>query len=148
MVATIRRSLVGVFLATSFVGLSAGCRSIDVSSDPRVSRYMAAHRELVKPCEILGSGRTRLLVEAGRRYPAHDGLERQHFLPAGTRIALARIEEIRRDGFVLFEARGRAFPNGRPEGVLFSYRWGHGGTSPQAPWEPPGERLKRILGIE
>lgn len=56
-------------------------------------------------------------------------------LPAGTPLKIERVERIQGDGFVLFRASGRAFPTGSSEGVAFVYEWGHGGTSPQAPWE-------------
>lgn len=99
----------------------------DVSREPRVAAYLREPRQLVNDSYLLGDGRK---------------------LPAGTRLELTRIHRIQGDGFVLFRATGRVFPADLPQGAPFTYKWGHGGTSPQAPWEPPGERLKKQLGLE
>lgn len=120
-----------LFLIAPWIAL-ASCAAFpgsvtDVSRDPLVAAYLEEPRQLVKPCDLLGDGR---------------------LLPAGTRVDLTRIHRIQGDGFVLFRATGRVFPADRPQGVSFTYEWGHGGTSPQAPWEEPGQRLKKRLGLE
>ena len=120
----------------------------NVSKEPVVAKYIQIHDSLVKKCDILGSGRTSILIEHGRRYPKDEGLDLRCTLPAGTKVVLRRIDKIQGDGFVLFEARGKALPEGESKAIPFSYKWGHGGTAPQAPWEAPEMRLKKVLGIE
>ncbi|MCW1923872.1 hypothetical protein OKA05_14990 [Luteolibacter arcticus] len=120
----------------------------DVSLDPRVAVYLQEPRQLVKSCDLLGEGRSAVLIEHGKRNRRHEGLALQQVLPVGTRVDLTRIQRIHGDGFVLFKATGRAYPANHPDGLPFTYKWGFGGMSPQAPWEPPGQRLKKQLGLE
>lgn len=121
--------LLQLLLAAVVMFLQSACvtgLSTNVSSDPRVASYIKENKVLVHDSTLNG---TRLF-------------------PAGTPLAIQRIERIQGDGFVLFRARGKAFPKDHTEGVSFVYKWGHGGMSPPAPWERQGERLKKILGIE
>ncbi len=120
----------------------------DVSRDPRVAAYLEEPRQLVKPCELSPNGRTAVLVEHRTPSDRHEQKTQRQVLPAGTRVDLTRIHRIQGDGFVLFRATGRVFPEDHPEGLDFTYKWGYGGTSPQAPWEAPGQRLKKLLGLE
>jgi hypothetical protein len=113
-----------VLLLPSCVGQL--CSPSNVSSDPKIAAYMKEHRALTKPSDLGGT----------------------EILPLGTPVVIERIYKIQCDGFVLFRAEGKAYPNGRSEAISFSYKWGHGGTSPQAPWEKPGDRLKARLGLE
>jgi hypothetical protein len=120
----------------------------DVSGDPRVATYLQEPRQLIESCDLLGEGRGSILVEHGTRNFRNGALPLRQVLPCGTRVELARIHRIQGDGFVLFQASGKAFPAGHPAGLPFTYRWGYGGTSPRAPWEPAGQRLKKQLGLE
>ncbi len=123
-------------------------KATNVSEKEVVAKYMETNTTLVNKFDILVGKNKSLLVKHGRRYAKHKGMERTHILPAGTKITLTKIDRIQGDGFVLFNATGIAYPKGELKGVPFTHKWGYGGTSPQAPWEKPGKRLKKILGIE
>jgi len=142
-----RLLLIAPWIALASCGAIPGAVT-DVSRDPRVAAYLQEPRQLVIKCDLLADGRTSVLVGHGESNRRHKGKPLRQTLPAGTRVDLTRIQRIQGDGFVMFRATGRAFPADHPEGLTFTYEWGYGGTSPQAPWEPPGQRLKKQLGLE
>lgn len=120
----------------------------DVSHDPRVAAYMQEAHQLTSTHDIVVEGRTPVLKRHSDAVSPQAGKSQRQVLPAKTRIKLTRIQRIQGDGFVLFRATGLAFTVDHPEGLRFTYKWGHGGMSPQAPWEAPGRRLKKQLGLE